>query len=117
MATEINKEGKLITFSEMWEQAGSPFQPRHFVSEPEPCGDPELYFPFPTIPRFLMKEADADAAQIALDICIKIVGPFGERRSQTKSPEFKKAAEKFKSITGVEVLAVFELAFNHLYDR
>ena len=107
-------EKKYMSMRELWRMAGCSFEPSHFVSKPDYFSNSAAHIPLPIIPTHLMKAEDAQNAQLALDACESVIGSWGERRSKKNSPVFEEPAEDFKRITGVEILDVFKLAFDHL---
>jgi hypothetical protein len=91
----INLMAELLTLQQLWERAGNPFQPKHFVQGPEPCGNPNLYFPYPTVPRYLMTPENAAKAQAALDVCTRIVGTWGKENLRWAILNFKPRQRNF----------------------
>ena len=104
----MKKEVEGLSLAGLREKLGIGLQPSDFI--PERRDGQRLYFPHPEVPKHLMNETKAVVAQTALDQCIKIIGPFGERRSLIDNQEFQEGAKAFSEATKVDVLKVFDHA-------
>jgi len=109
---------KLITLREAWEQAGCRFRPGQSVTQREPCGNPNLFFPTVTVPRHLMDPEKADEAEAAIKECDRITGGLATKVSRFDTSEFQRAADRFSRATGgVGARQVLEVSRDRFFQR
>ncbi len=100
----------------MREMYGIPLEVDDFITRPEPCGNPNLFLPFPTIPIYLMDSQKAVEAQVLLDKCTSMVGSWGEKKSKKDTEEFQNASSAFKDITGIDAWEIISEAMSRFND-
>lgn len=106
--TEGGKQ--ILNLRELREASGIPLGVDDFITKLGPYENPRLFIPIPIVPAQLMDYNKASEAQSLLSKCIRVVGPWGDRESQKESSDFKRVAEQFKKITGVDAWEIISEA-------
>lgn len=105
-----DEEKRFLTPREAWQAAGSILTPEQFITEPGPCENLKLFIPEIQVPEYLLEPGQATQIKDALDSILKIIGPWGEKRSKIFTPEYIKAATTFQELTGLDPLEIIDLA-------
>ena len=112
----MEHEKQLVSMRELREMAGMELEVDDFISRPEPCGNPDLYWPTPAIPHYLMDSENTKEAQNLLDNCTQIVGTWGEKGSLKDTEDFQKVSANFKEVTGIDAWEIISEARDRLHS-